>query len=68
MGTAAKNPFKYLSIAFLCVGVTFATLAVGVAEQRLTYGLIALTNFCVGLVFFSRSRADSAAQQEDGQN
>ena len=65
MGTAAKNPSKYLYIAFLCVGVTFAVLAVGVAEQRLTYGLMALTNICVGIVFFTRSRA---AQQGDGQN
>jgi hypothetical protein len=64
MRAAAKHPFKYLSIAFLCIGVTFVALALSDAEQRLTYGLIALTNLCVGIVFFSRSRA---AQQEDGQ-
>ena len=64
MGAAANHPFKYLAIAFLCVAVAFAALALSGTEQRLTYSLIALTNLCVGMVFFSRSRA---AQQEDGQ-
>lgn len=52
-----KGHNKLLAIAFLCVGIAFAVLAVSSSSNRFVFLMVAVANIGASVVFFSQHRA-----------
>lgn len=51
---ALRSP---LAVALLSLAITFAVLAAVLSENRMIFGLVAVTNFFASIAFFLKGRA-----------